>query len=143
MRQITALLVVLFLSIASAFAQGQVKGKVTDSKNGSPLAGVSVIVKGTDIGTSTGADGSFEVPITTPEATLELSGTGVAPKTIVVKGGETIAISLDIDVKTLSDVVVTGVGTATSKKKVPFDVATLSAKDAGKSTLGSVEQALQ
>jgi TonB-linked SusC/RagA family outer membrane protein len=143
MRQITALLVVLFFSIASAFAQGQVKGKVTDSKHGSPLAGVSVIVKGTDIGTSTGADGSFEVPITTPEATLELSGTGILPKTVVVKGGETIAISLDIDVKTLSDVVVTGVGTATSKKKVPFDVATLSVKDASKSTLGSVEQALQ
>jgi TonB-linked SusC/RagA family outer membrane protein len=143
MRQITALIVILFFSVTSAFSQGVVKGKVTDSKNGTPLAGISVKVKGTNIGTSTAVNGTFELPVSTAEVTLEFSGSDVISKETTANASDFVTISLVEDVKILSDVVVTGVGTATSKKKVPFDVATLSIKDAGKSVLGSVEQALQ
>ena len=54
-RLIVALLAGLFLVQAAAFAQAQVRGKVTDA-DGKPLAGVTVLVKGTTNGTMTAAD---------------------------------------------------------------------------------------
>jgi len=47
-----------------SFAQDKtVTGKVTDSKDGSPIARASVQVKGTGTGTTTGDDGSFRVKV--------------------------------------------------------------------------------
>ena len=78
MRKIASLLTVLVLSTASVFAQSQVKGKVTDSKDGSPLSSISVKVKGTDGGTSTDPDGSFSIDIgkINIRQSLEFSGVG-------------------------------------------------------------------
>lgn len=55
------LLIAAFLfSISSAFAQkGKIEGKITDSKTGSPLAGVSVLIKETGKGIATNLDGNF------------------------------------------------------------------------------------
>ena len=47
-----------------AFAQEKtVSGKVTSSEDGSPLPGVSIAVKGTSKGTTTGADGSYKITV--------------------------------------------------------------------------------
>jgi len=56
-------LVTSIFSILFALAQNRtVTGKVTDDK-GSPLSNASVIVKGTNLGTSTSADGSFSLSV--------------------------------------------------------------------------------
>ena len=52
-------------------------------------------------------------------------------------------VQLAIEAKSLSEVVVTGVGVATDKRKVAIDVASLNSKDVAKSAVASVEQALQ
>lgn len=59
MRIIATLLVVL-LGIVPAFAQkGRIEGKITDVKTGNPLSGISVVIKETGKGVSTGVDGQF------------------------------------------------------------------------------------
>jgi len=143
MRKFASLLVVLLTSTAFVFAQNPVQGKVTDSKDGSPLSSVSVKVKGTSNGISTSPDGSFSLDIGSSAATLEITSVGYVSKTLKVTPGQSVSISLDKEAAVLTEVVLTGVGTATSKRKVAFDVGSISSKDVAKSATGSVEQALQ
>ena len=60
MKRICIVLLFLAGSAFAAFAQQQIRGTVTDDK-GAPLAGVSVTIKGTNNGVSTGNDGSFVI----------------------------------------------------------------------------------
>jgi iron complex outermembrane recepter protein len=57
-RAFTVLVMVAFLPLF-VLAQGKVSGKITDGKNGTPLAGATVTVKGTNRGTTTDAEGKF------------------------------------------------------------------------------------
>ncbi|TMI94349.1 MAG: hypothetical protein E6H06_09515, partial [Bacteroidetes bacterium] len=69
----------LFLSLSSSiFAQKTVTGKVSDSKDGSPLAGVSVLAKGTGTGTQTKADGTFSLTVPANANALVISSVGYA-----------------------------------------------------------------
>ena len=58
-RLLALVLPLLCFSIATFAQEKTVTGKVTDLKTGSPIAGASVLVKGTKLGTSTTTDGSF------------------------------------------------------------------------------------
>src|ERR1700679_3822803 len=118
MRKIASLLRVLLFSTVFVFAQSLVKGKVTDSKDGSPLSSISVKVKGTDGGTSTSPDGSFSIEIPKSSVTLEFSGVGYVTKSVEVSAGETISVSLDKDTKNLSEVVVTALGVKREKRSL-------------------------
>ncbi len=120
MRKIALLLTVLLCSTVFVFAQSQVKGKVTDSKDGSPLSSISVKVKGTTAGASTSADGSFTVDIPGASATLEISGVGYTSKTITVSGGETVSVSLEKETKSLTEVVVTALGIKREKRQLTY-----------------------
>jgi TonB-linked SusC/RagA family outer membrane protein len=91
-----------------------VSGKVTDSKK-NPLLGVSVLLKGTARGTSTNADGWFQLADVPENGVLVFSFTGFEAREISVKGKGTIDITLTEIVSSLNEVVVTGYGT--SKKK--------------------------
>jgi len=132
----------MLLCIATAWAQNkQVSGKVTDV-NGAPLAGISVKQKGGRGGLSTDANGSFSISVPS-NAVLQFSGIGYEPKEVNVSNVTTVDVQLSIETKSLSEVVVTGVGVATDKRKVAIDVASLNSKDVAKSAVASVEQALQ
>src|ERR1043165_9496344 len=75
----------LFLS-SSLFAQKTVTGKVTDSKDGSPLAGVSILAKGTGSGTQTKTDGTFSLSVPTNTNTLVVSSVGFATQEVNIAG---------------------------------------------------------
>jgi TonB-linked SusC/RagA family outer membrane protein len=120
MRKIASLLTVLLFSTVSVFAQSIVKGKVIDSKDGSPLSSISVKVKGTDVGTSTDPDGSFSIDIGKKSATLEFSGVGYATKSVKATVGETVSVSLEKDVKNLNEVVVTALGVKREKRALGY-----------------------
>jgi len=62
-----------------------VSGLVTDSKN-NPLYGVSVVVKGTAKGTTTGTDGRFSIPDVPDDGVLVFSYTGFGQQEIAVRG---------------------------------------------------------
>lgn len=114
------LLATFALSITSSFAQkGRIDGKITDSKTGNPLAGVSILVKETKKGTSSNLDGSFVLSVETGKKyTLIISSTNYESKEIteIETGADGIAhldVALDIKAKTGDEVVVR----STSAKK--------------------------
>lgn len=83
-------------------------GKVVDEMN-APLPGVSIVVKGTQTGTTTDADGGFTLDVP-DNGVLVLSFVGYMTKEIPVGNQSTINITLEADVKSLSELVVVGYG---------------------------------
>ena len=65
----------LMFSSAIAFAQNAVTGKVTDSKDGAPIPGITVSVKGTKTATQTAPDGTYKINAAA-NATLVFTGWG-------------------------------------------------------------------
>jgi TonB-linked SusC/RagA family outer membrane protein len=143
MRKLASFIAVLLFSTASLFAQNRtVTGKVTDDKDGSPLQGVSVTVKGTTTGTTTSASGTFS--ITVPSSNSVLVFTFVNYKTIEqpVKNSQDLNIIMSSLDKSLQEVVITGYST---KKKSEFTGATsrVSAKQIEQVPIATFEQILQ
>ncbi|MDP4988955.1 MAG: carboxypeptidase-like regulatory domain-containing protein, partial [Polaribacter sp.] len=82
-KKITFLL--FALSTMIAFSQTfNVKGVVKDAVSGETLPGVSVVIKGTSIGTETNFDGVFNLANVKQGATLVLNYLGKKPKEVVV-----------------------------------------------------------
>jgi len=90
-----------------------ISGTVFDETN-TPLPGVSVLIKGTTIGTATDADGKYTLSVPDLSATsgiLVYSFIGYMPEEVPVNGRTSIDVNLVPDISTLSEVVVVGFGT--------------------------------
>lgn len=111
MRKLKLLLLSsLLLLTQHVWAQNKtVTGKVTDP-NGVGLPGVSIKVKGTNTGTSSGNDGSYSIVMPKGLTTLVFSNIGFEDQEIDVKGNS-VSISLSQVSKNLNEVIVTGFGT--------------------------------
>ena len=108
-------LLLLLLTTFNALGQSQtLRGRVTDGK-GSPLPGVTVLVKGTENGTSTDTEGRFQLNASQPQLTLVLSFIGFDTKEVAASAGTEVLVTLTESAKALSEVVVVGYGT---QKKV-------------------------
>lgn len=90
--------------------QKQVTGTVTD-ENGSPLPGVSVIVKGTTLGTLTDLAGKYSLVNVPPDGLLAFSFIGMTPQEISLEGRTVIDVVLKEQAIGLDEVVVVGYGT--------------------------------
>lgn len=91
-----------------------ISGSVRDSL-GNPLIGVSIKVKGTDVGTISDANGNFILQIPDENAILEASYVGFNKEEIPVKGRTTITIILKQSIAALNQLVVIGYGTSAVK----------------------------
>ena len=110
MRKFLGMTIVFLLSMCQLWAQTKtVTGKVTDA-NGMALSGVSVKVKGSSEGTSTGNDGAFSISMPKGLNTLIFSSIGFDDQEVDVKGN-VLNITLSQTSKTLNEVVITGYGT--------------------------------
>ncbi len=111
MKRKSLLLFLCLFSGLYVFAQNvQVKGKVTDAKSNESLIGVSVIVKGTNIGTQTDLDGNFT--ISAPgNATLLFTYLGFVNQEIALNGRTSVVVKLAPSEQLLEQVVVIGYGT--------------------------------
>jgi TonB-dependent starch-binding outer membrane protein SusC len=106
-KKITFLFVLIsgLLFSTALFAQTNVSGRITGA-NGSPLAGVSVIIKGTKNGTSTDNAGNFTIQVPAG-ARLLISYVGYASQDIAVNNRTQInAVLQDATPNTVEDVVV-------------------------------------
>ena len=118
-------------------AQNVVTGKVTDSKDGTPVQGVTVAVKGTQVGTQTGADGSYR--LTAPAgATLVFSSVGFTTQEVAA-GSNSVDIQFESIGQQLNEVVVVGYGTA-RKKDLTGSMTAISSKDFLKGAITTPEQ---
>ncbi len=97
----------------------EVKGRVVD-ENGKPMEGVSVLVKGTNQGTSTDRNGQFELNIKTSKAKLVFSSIGYDDWEIEVSEKSKVQplIKLKSNIKVDKDLVVIGYGTVDRKKLI-------------------------
>lgn len=97
-------------------------GTVTDASDGLPLPGVSVKVKGTNVGTSTGGEGRFSLRVPQGGTTLVMTFIGYATREVTIPASGSVTIQLSTDAKQLSEVIVTGVAGATTKEKLTVSV---------------------
>ena len=145
MRKVLLLSFALLLVLSNiALAQSRaISGKVLAAENGQPLPGVNVVVKGTTVGTFTGADGSFTVNVPNDNAVLLFSYLGYVAQEISTSGKSSINVQLREDSKALSEVVITGYGTVVNKRDAVGAISQVSAKAIENKPMPSLDKALQ
>ena len=124
----------------STLADRTVTGTVSD-ETGSPLPGVSILVKGTTQGTTTDASGQFRIVLPTAESILVFSYVGYLSQEIAVANQSNLTIKLVADSKSLEEVVVVGYGSV-KKSDLTGSVVSVKAEELQRSTISSFDQGL-
>lgn len=137
-RIFSGIFAVMLISIA-AIAQSVVSGKITDSKDGNPLAGVTVTAKGTQSSTQTASDGTYKITVPATAGKLLFTSVGFGSMEVNIGGKSVISLSLLQTNQQLNEVVVTGYGT-TRKKDLTGVVSVVTAKDFQKGNITTPEQ---
>lgn len=119
----------------------RIVGKVND-ENGDPLPGVSILIKGTQQGTTTDGEGRFQIEVSNENAVLVFSFVGYVSQEVVVGSRSTLDISLEIDEKSLEEVVVVGYGVV-RKSDLTGSVARVGEEDIKSTPVVSLDRALQ
>jgi TonB-linked SusC/RagA family outer membrane protein len=136
-----AILVLMTTSVAFAQTQ-EVKGTVYDANTDEPIPFASILVKGTQTGAATGADGSFSVKVESREtAVLVFSFVGYKTAEVEVRGRLTIDCSLEPDATALEDVVVVAYGSA-KREAVTGSVTSVKGDNLAAAPVTSVDKAL-
>lgn len=142
-KTIGLFLFLMLLGIQLSYAQAKtVTGTVTDASDGSPLPGVSVIIKGTQQGTSTDPNGKFSIR-TEPNAILVFSFVGMHSQEIPVAGKTTINVSLKGESLQMKEVVVTAMGISRDKKALGYAVQDIKGNELVQAANTDVATALQ
>ncbi len=132
---------VMYLISLAAFSQNSVTGKVTDSKDGTPVTGATVTIKGTKTATQTAADGSFKINAAA-NSTLLISSVGFAQQEVKVNANSVANVSLVQINQQMNELVVVAYGTK-RKGDLTGSVTSVTAKDFQKGVVNSSEQLLQ
>ena len=134
---------ILFALAVSAWAQDRtISGKVISAENGIPVPGVNVVLKGTSVGTVTDADGVYTLSVPSSKTILIFSFVGMV--TVEAEAGErnVIDVQMGMDVTQLSEIVVTGTGVPTEKRKLAFSVESIQSDELPLAPTASIDQAL-
>ena len=123
MKKLTLLLSLFVLAgFSMLMAQAVViTGTVTSSVEGEgPIPGVSVYVKNTTIGTTTGINGEYSITVPANAATMIFTYVGMKQQDVAINGRTQIDVVLEPDVLGLQEVVVTALGITREKKTLPY-----------------------
>ncbi|MEE4177930.1 MAG: TonB-dependent receptor [Bacteroides sp.] len=140
-RTLIVLGILLFTGFTLLGQQIRVSGTVTDASDGSTLPGVTVLIKGTIQGATTGIDGRYELNVS-PDGVLVFTFIGMKRVEIPVEGRQVINVVLEPDVALLDEIVVVGYGTRL-KYELTGSISSVRAEDIESHTLPSIETALQ
>ena len=133
-------LLILVPTLAQAQTQN-VTGTVIDTDTGEPLAGASVVVVGSTVGTATAVDGTYQISAAADDV-LRFSFIGYHTQDVPVNGRSEINIGLTPDFRQLDEVVVVGYGQQL-ERTLTGNIARVTARELEDQTVLSVEQALQ
>ncbi|HEY4206060.1 MAG TPA: SusC/RagA family TonB-linked outer membrane protein, partial [Puia sp.] len=136
--RIPILLLIVFLGCPALAQKRTVTGTVTDTRDGSPLPGVSVLPRGGKIGVTTGADGSFHIAVDPGTRALIFSFVGYGSREISIGEGQ-LRVTLTSNNASLNEIVVIGYGTA-RKKDLTGAVSIVNEKDFQKGSFTTPEQ---
>lgn len=127
----------------AALAQEKIiTGKITDSKDGNPIVGASIVPKGSTRGTSSGSDGAFRINVSDNVTVLVISSVGYATQEVDIAGQTSVAVALVANNLNLNEVVVVGYGTA-RRKDLTGAVASVKSKDFNQGIITSPDQLIQ
>ena len=115
----TVLNLLLFTMMLFAQQRINVSGTVTEGATGDPAIGVTVLVKGTTLGTVTGVDGTYTLSNVPADATLVFSYIGMTTIEESLNGRTLVNVVMAEDVQALEEVVVIGYGTARKRDRRP------------------------
>ncbi|MHA7128738.1 SusC/RagA family TonB-linked outer membrane protein [Algoriphagus namhaensis] len=141
--KIYSIVTALVLLLSSAIVQGQsvaVKGTVYD-ESGSPLPGVTILVKGTTQGTTTDLDGQYSIN-SPSDGVLVFSFIGYSSQEVTVGNQSVIDINLLPDLSELDEVIVVGYGTA-KKSQLTGAISSVGNKEIQELPITDARQALQ
>jgi TonB-linked SusC/RagA family outer membrane protein len=109
-KQLLCLLLLLVANLS--FGQDRVvSGVVRAAEDGTPLPGVNVVVKGTNVGATTDAEGNYKISVPSGSETLVFTFIGLRSTEVTIGGRSIVDVSLESDITQLSEVVVVGYGT--------------------------------
>ncbi|MBR8535330.1 SusC/RagA family TonB-linked outer membrane protein [Carboxylicivirga sediminis] len=121
---------ILFVGLNAMFAQTTtITGLVTDSESGEPMPGVSVVVRGTTIGTVTNVDGNYTLSVPDDATNLLFSFVGMKTQDVVIGGRTTINVVLESEAIGVDEVVVTALGVSREKKSLGYASQSVKADD--------------
>ena len=135
------ILVLCILFCAFAQAQNTVTGNVTDVGE-VPLAGVSVLVKGTNNGITTDFDGNYTINNVNSTDVLVFSYIGMETQEILYTNQSTINVVLSESLTDLDEVVVIGYGTM-RRSDLTGSISSVQGEAIEDQPFSSVDQALQ
>lgn len=118
----------IFYSFSLSAQQKAITGTVTSADGRNPLPGVTVRVSGTNRGSTTNADGQFQIEASKGE-TLEFSSIGFQTRQVRIEGNNKISISLSPSQSSLGELVVTALGIKKERRALGYSVSDLGAKE--------------
>ncbi len=138
--------VLLFLVavLATLAGNAQIKtitGKITDAKNGEPLPGATIVVKGTTIGTTTNFEGNYSLNVPVDAKILAIGFIGMQNVEIEIGDQTTINLALKEETFGLDEVVVIGYGQV-KKGDATGSVTAISSDDFNKGAITSAQDLL-
>lgn len=140
MRKLLVALIALLLFTGQLLAQKSVTGTVTDDK-GNPIPNVSVVIKGTNIGTTTKADGTYSLTVPANANSLVFSVVDMAAQEIEIGGQSVISPSLKMEGNIMSEVVVVAYGTQ-KRESITGSISKIGADDLESRLTTNISQAL-
>src|SRR5690606_34262533 len=115
---------------------------VTDGGDNLPIPGVSILIKGTVMGTQTDVDGNFSVDVPDEQAILVITSIGYESQEISVAGRTSVNVVLNPDITSLREIVVVGYGTQ-ERRDVTGSVASVKPQELTSLPVVTVSDALQ
>ena len=136
------LLSISFLISVFGVAQSQTLNGTIVDKSGEPMIGVSVIIKGTTIGTVSDVNGNFSIKTTNPKDQIQFSYIGYINQTIQIGSQKILKVIMDDKSKDLDEVIVVGYGTQ-KKSDLTGSVVSVKADDMNAVPTSSVAEMLR
>lgn len=136
-------LLLLVAGVPITLAQKKViTGVVTSKDEGTSLPGVTIVVKGTTIGTTTDATGKYSITVPEKSAFLVFSFVGMKPQEIAIDQSSTVDVILENDVMNIEGVVVTAIGISRDTKALGYSVQGVDGAEIEKSNSANVVNSL-
>jgi TonB-linked SusC/RagA family outer membrane protein len=141
------LLIVLFVFVSGFTLLAQtitITGTVNSAVAGEgPIPGVTVVAKGTTIGSVTDVNGKYSITVPTNVTTLVFTYIGMKPQEVLIEGRKVIDATLQSELVGLNEVVVTALGIKRSEKSIGYSTSTVNSTEITSAKSSSLITGLQ
>lgn len=144
-KQFTVLIMLMLgiFSFSELMAQQRaVRGKVTSAEDGGAIPGVNVIIQGTTTGTVTDMQGEYQINVPQNADSLSFSSIGFETQVVEVGDRSVINVTMQPELKQLTEVVVTAFGIEREEKSLSYAVSQIDASELAKAREVNVANSL-